>query len=234
MLRRLIKILVFLVIGVVLLAIILLACVDPIVRVVMESQIRYQTGLEAHIGHVNVGLLAPTVTIEDFRLYNSAEFGGTPCLVMKELHLEYDRDAIRDGKLHLPLVRLNLDEVDVVQNAAGRSNFDDLEKKQGALLASSRNSKTGGPGLSFAGIDNLNITLGKARMIFLGNPNLNSEVNFHIQNEIFTNVLSPDDVKTIETYLALRTGGSMLMRGLLAPASPSPRSAAKNPADRNR
>ena len=101
---------------------------DTIVKEIAISQIRAQTGMDVKIGKLSVGLLSPTFCVEDFTLYNTAEFGGSPFLRMPELYLEYDRPALRCGQLHFKLVRVNLEEIALVKNQSGRFNVAALEK----------------------------------------------------------------------------------------------------------
>jgi len=60
----------------VVLVVILLLSLNSILRVVVEHQIRSQTGMDAQIGKFSVGLLEPEMTIHDLKLFNTAEFGG--------------------------------------------------------------------------------------------------------------------------------------------------------------
>src|SRR5215218_3075556 len=81
---------------------------DTIAKAVAEYRIKRETGLDVKIGKLEIGILNPKVTIENFVIYNSAEFGGSPLIDMPELHVEYDRPALLSHKLHYKLVRLNL------------------------------------------------------------------------------------------------------------------------------
>ena len=71
--------------------VILLLSLNSILRVYVEHRIRAQTGMDAEIGKFSVGLTEPTVTIQNFKLYNPPDFGGTPFLDIREIHVEYDR-----------------------------------------------------------------------------------------------------------------------------------------------
>ena len=105
------------------LAVILLLSLDSLLRVYLEHTIRAKSGLEAEIGKCSLGLTRPTVTIRDFKLYNPPDFGGAPFLDFREIHAEYDPAALIRRKLHLTLVRLNLGELDIVKNEAGKTNL---------------------------------------------------------------------------------------------------------------
>jgi uncharacterized protein involved in outer membrane biogenesis len=158
MIRRLFRLVLYLLIVAVVLAVAAVLLKDTIVKEIMQRRIRQATGMDARIGQVDVSLLSPTVTIDDLKLYNPAEFGGSLCLSMPELHMEYDPNAARSGKVRLSLMRLNVEEIDVVQNKKGRINFEAVEQKatQGGSGASHQEAV-------FSGIDTLNLTLGTLR-----------------------------------------------------------------------
>jgi hypothetical protein len=75
------------------LAIILLVSLNSILRVIIEHNIREQTGMDAEIGRFKLGWTKPVIEIQDLKIYNSPHFGGTPFLDIPEIHVEYDRLA---------------------------------------------------------------------------------------------------------------------------------------------
>src|SRR5450759_3842994 len=110
----------------------LLLSKDPIMKAVLEQRIRARTGMDVKIGKISVGVLSPVVTIENFKLYNRPEFGGTPFLDISELHVEYDRAALAARKLHIILLRFSLVELNIVRNEAGQTNLVSLMGKTDA------------------------------------------------------------------------------------------------------
>jgi len=176
---------------------------DTIVREVLTSRMSAATGMKVNIDSVNVGLLSPTMTIKGLRLYNTAAFGGSLCLDMPELHLEYDPAAVRSGLIHLPLVRLNLARIELVEDKHGRSNFDDIEK-QGKQSAPHTNSVNR---FKFSGIDTLNLSLGKLHVSNLRSGQ-EEEVDFGIKNQILHNVKSEADLTGLAVLLAMRGSSS--------------------------
>src|ERR1035438_1877624 len=103
---------------VIVLAIMVLANREWIGKELVERQIRAATGMEPEIGNFSFGVMDPKVTLDNLKLYNPAEYGGTLFLDVPELHVEYDRPALRRHELHITFMRVNLHEVDVVKNAA--------------------------------------------------------------------------------------------------------------------
>ena len=154
----------------VVLIVILLLSLNSILRVYIEHRIRAQTGMDAEIGRFSLGLAEPTVTIQNFKLYNPPDFGGTPFLDIREIHVEYDRAALARHELHLTLVRFNLGELDIVKNEAGRTNIFSLgvplpsKKSGGGKSAADFKQQTG---FEFKSIDVLNVSVGTVKFIDL-------------------------------------------------------------------
>lgn len=191
----------------VVLAVVAVLSIDPVLRLVIQNRIRAQTGMDAEIGKFTLGLVVPTITIKDLKLYNSPEFGGTPFLDIPEIHLEYDRAALKKGDLHITLLRFNLGELDIVKNQSGQTNIF-------ALAALPSVKKTGGSsrlftketGLEFTGIDALNVSVGRAKYIDLGDQRNNREQTFDIENCVVKNVKSEKDLTALALFIGLRGG----------------------------
>ena len=160
MIRWLIRLMFGLVILGLVLATAALLLKDTILKELIQSRIRRATGMDAQIGKVDVSFLTPMVTIDNLKLYNPASFGGSLALNMPELHLEYEPNAARAGKVKLALMRLNISEVDVVQDKKGRINFDSVSQK---AASATNNATHHEPGPEFAGIDTLNLSFGTLR-----------------------------------------------------------------------
>jgi hypothetical protein len=170
------------------LAIALLLLKDAILKSWLESQIRSKAGLDATIGRIELGLFTPTVTLENMIVHNKAEHGGGIMLKMPELRLEYDRKLLSSQKLHLRLLRINIEEVDVVVNEAGISNLDTLQAAVALALKGTRE-------LEFAGIDTLNLTFGKVVYTSLKPPKQVQEQKIGITNEIITGIKTSQDLQ---------------------------------------
>jgi uncharacterized protein involved in outer membrane biogenesis len=176
---------------------------DAILKALVEREIRAQTGMDVKIGKFSAGILSPVVDIEHLKLYNPPEFGGTPFLDIPELHVEYSRLGLAEKKLHLTLLRLNVAELNVVKNDAGRTNLATVRWKVPSRTTEARADA------AFPVIDVLNLSVGKARFLDLKNPRHNREYRPNLQNQIFKNVKSPDDVNAILFLIWLRSGGDI-------------------------
>lgn len=200
--KRLIKWLFILVLVAVAIVVGVLLSKDAILKAAVEQQIRAQTGMDARIGRLSLGLLSPVVTIENLTLHNTAEFGGTPFLDVRELHLEYDREALAQRKLKITLLRLNLEELTVVRNPNGTTNIAALNTP-----AAKKPAKLAGD-IEFKGVDVLNLSLGKVQLIDLKEPRNNRIRNVNLQNQVFRDVRSPGDLGGVLFLLWMRSGGS--------------------------
>jgi hypothetical protein len=182
---------------------------DSILRVWVEHNMRARTGMDVEIGRFSLGLAEPTVTIQDFKLFNPPSFGGTPFLDIPEIHVEYDRAALARHEIHVTLLRFNLGELDIVKNEAGQTNLFSI-----AALPSVKKTSGGGGGKNFAkesgfeftGIDVLNVSVGTAKYIDLKDSKNNREQKIGIENCVMKNVKTPTDLAGLAALVALRGG----------------------------
>jgi len=186
----------------VVLFVVLLLSLDSIFKALVERQVRAGTGMDVKIGKLSVGLLSPVVTIENLRLYNPAEFGGTPFLDIRELHLEYDRAALVRRTLHVKLLRLDLAELNVVKSDAGHTNLVSLQPAPPPVAPRPDE-------WIFTGVDVLNLTVGTVRFVDLKNLRKNREFKPDLHNQIFKDVKTTADLYGILFMVWLRSGGGV-------------------------
>jgi hypothetical protein len=195
---------------VVVIVVVLLLSYNSILRVVIEHNIRAQTGMDAEIGSFNLALTSPTIKIQNFKLYNSREFGGAPFLDIPEIYVEYDRGALARQEIHVTLMRFNLGEFDIVKNQNGQTNIFALgfsapsKKSGGGQTAVNFKKQTG---YDFKGIDTLNVSIGKVKFIDLKDPQNNREQTIGIDNCVIPNVKSPTDLAGLAALVVLRSNG---------------------------
>jgi hypothetical protein len=187
-------------------AVALILLKDVLAKALVEQQVRAQSGLDVNIGSLELGLFSPTLTIENLRVFNGAEFGGSRFLDVPDLHLEYDVGALAKRRLHLALLRLSLAEINVVEARDGRTNL----VLALAYLEGGGSAPAGAAptlfGLRFTGIDTLNLTLGKIRYASLRHPRETTEVTLGIRNEFYTNIRTIDDLRRLLTRALFRNG----------------------------
>lgn len=230
MLKRLLKWGLWLFAVAVVLVVIFFLSLDSIFRVIIEHNIRSQTGMTAEIGKFHLGLVEPVVDIKNLQLYNSAQFGGTPFLNIPEIHVEYDRDALKNGQIHITLLRFNLGELDVVKSPDGQTNIFSLGvnvtvpvKKAAATNEDQALAQLKKYNFDFKGIDCLNVSVGTFKYVDLQNQSNNLEQKVAINNCVITNVTSEADLAGLGLLIGLRSGD--FFKSLVAPggtdASPS-------------
>jgi hypothetical protein len=194
------------------LVVLLLVFKDSILRKVAEHQIRAETGMDVKIGRISSGLFSPVVTIENLKLYNTPEFGGTEFLIIPELHVELDADALAQQKVRIKLMRFNLAELDVVKNQAGQTNLVTMLAKMPKGKIAPHGIHVGGKKFEFESVDVLNLSLGRTRFIDLKNHNNDREVAINMDNQVFNNVKTEGDVYGIMLLIWLRSGGASFIK----------------------
>jgi hypothetical protein len=196
--RLLILLIVLVVAGVLLL--------NPIAKEITEYRIKRETGMDVKIAKLEVGILNPGVTIENLVLYNSAEFGGAPFIDLPELRVEYDRGNFFSHKNHYKLIRINLAQLNVVENKKGRTNFETLKElfpeDESGTGATNKTSH----GLRVGRIDTLNLTLGKATFMSMSQPRQVDELRMNVHNQVVTNVTPDQDISSVLLAVLIRNG----------------------------
>lgn len=194
---------------VIFMVIVVLANRDLIVKQLAERQIRAATGMEPEIGDFSFSVLEPKLTLNNFKLYSPAEFGGTLFLDVPELHVEYDRAALRRHELHITLMRVNLHELDVVRNAAGATNLMSFVNTMAPRKYGGGRTVAPLNGFKFTGIDLLNLSIGAVKFVDLKDQRLNRTVTIGLQDLIYTNVVSSADLRGLSELLWRRGGAAV-------------------------
>jgi uncharacterized protein involved in outer membrane biogenesis len=178
-----------------LLAVLLVVFKNALLKALVQQRLRAQTGMQARIGKFEVSLTSPVIHIENFKLYNTADFGGSVFVSLPEIHAEYDPAALRSRHLHLKLLRLNLTEFNLVKNELGRTNLMELEKRAQSRGRGKSFLNRLEKQFSFNGIDTLNLSLGKIRFSDLKTPANNWALDLGVQNRVLKNVKSEADLQ---------------------------------------
>jgi hypothetical protein len=190
----------------VVLAVALVLLKDALLKSLAENILEAQTGMDARIGKLELGLLAPKLTIEELKLFNRAEYGGSPFLHMSELHLEYDLAALPWRKIRFKLVRLAIQEINIVESSNGQTNLMAVLGRIEEADLSERPYSFSGINYGFGGIDVLNLTIGKVRQISLKKAGKHSEYNLGVRNEIITGIGSLSQLSNTIMNVLLKNG----------------------------
>ena len=196
----------------VLLIVLLIVFLDPIAKALVQRQIRVQTGLPVKIGKLSVGLKRPTLSIENFKLGNSPDFGGATFIDVPLLRVQYDLPALRARRIHLNTVLLNLGELHIVQNKNGKTN---LQAVQERAKEQSSSSGSGGTTAEFEGIDTLTLTVGRLKFTSAKDEARNEEAYVGYKNESVKNVRSFKDLEPLITRIRLEKKLQFLSDDLL-------------------
>jgi AsmA-like protein len=207
--RRLFKWALRFVLAAVVLVVLLLVFKDTILRAVVEHRIRDRTGLEVKIGKFSSSLFSQVFTLENVKVYNPAEFGGTLFLSVPELHLELNATELAQRRIRVSLARLNLAELDIVRNELGQTNVFAIVEK-----VKLRTKKRGGVqklfgDFKFTGVETLNLTLGKVRYIDLKEPRKSSERALEVKDQVWRDLTSKAVLETDLIMLWLVIGNKM-------------------------
>lgn len=117
------KILLFVIVGLFALGIVKDLLMKTVVTTVGSSIV----GAPISVGRFSLGILTQKVIIKNFKLYNPKGFPDEPLLNLKEVRVDYDIFSLIKGKLHLPLIIVDLTEMSVVRNKDGALNVDSLK-----------------------------------------------------------------------------------------------------------
>jgi len=191
--RWAVRIVVSLIFLLIVLAVVGVLLKDVIAKALTERNLRDNTGMDAKIEKMEVGLATPIVNLEGLKLYNGPDFGGGTFLEMPELRIEYLPDDIRSGKLRLKTVRLHIAQVHIVKGKDGRTNLEELQRET-KKKARGQKGGTNTPGVDFGGIDTLYLTVGKLKITDLGNPQNNREINVGIKDEVGRNLKTEEQI----------------------------------------
>lgn len=195
---------------------------DQISKEVTEKRLEEWTGLHASIGKMEVGWLRPTLRMENVLLYNDAAYGGTPCLSMPELWIEYDRGALLRRQLHFKVLRLNISELHVVEGPDGRLNLEEVKKRMTSAAASNSQSASVQKSIEFAGIETLVLSLGRLRYSSLRQADTRGYYQLQVEDWVQTQLPTTDAVLQSLHALAKAKGLEWLWQRLTKPAQTPP------------
>ncbi|MGV3774286.1 MAG: hypothetical protein ACO1QB_15395 [Verrucomicrobiales bacterium] len=177
---------------------------DAILKEVVESRIRQETGMDVRIGSLETGILNPTIHLENVTLFNTAEFGGSPFLVIPDLYIEYKPQQLGLQQIKVTLMRLEISNLHIVENEKGKTN---LVQMLAGLSGGAPGSGINPKGEStFQGIDRLNLTVQKVQYTNLRNTRKSQEVKINLRNEVSSDLRTKEDFYGVLLKIFLRAG----------------------------
>lgn len=194
---------------------------DPILRRLAERTICECTGLRAEIGALRSSPGPGRFTVRDLKLYNLAEFGGSLLANIPELSVDLDAAQAADGILHLRALTLNLAELHVVKDAAGRLNLDGVEKAVRDQVGRHMKRRKDKEEIRFGGIDRLQLTLRHVRYTDLNRPDRTHSFDAGLKDELVTSLKTESDLQTWVGVTLFRVLMEQSYR-VMAPAAAEP------------
>jgi hypothetical protein len=190
--------------GVIVLLLALILWRDAVLKAVVEHSIEDETGLRAVISELRTTLGSGAVRVRDLKLYNPPQFGGQLMADVPELVVDLDAAQATDGKLHFRLLKLDLAQLNVVRNAAGRFNLDGVEKRIRERLHQRRKKRGEKFRFEFAGIERLQLNMGQAVYTDLRHPRRALAVNLAVTNETVVNLQTEEELGKWASALVFR------------------------------
>ena len=102
---------------------------------------------------------------------------------------------------------INLAELNIVRNELGHTNIVSLIQNAGPPPPQNRNRA---PQVEFAGIDVLNLSLGKLRLLDLKDRQKSGELYIGLRDQVFRNVKSESDLLGVLFLMWLRSGDRLV------------------------
>ena len=188
-----------------LLAGILVACVvakDLILKGIVTAVATEVTGAPVHIGWFSLGVARPGVKVERLTLSNPAGFPQEAFLNVPLARVNYDLGAILKGRLHLPLVQLELKELVLVKNKGGANNVDSLK-----LVQEIKAQKGPPPKVPPMQIDRLMLKIGRiVHKDYSGDKPLVLVYTLNIDKE-YRNITTPQQLALVVLSEPLKNAG---------------------------
>ena len=120
-------------IGIVVLFFILVLIKDQLIKSAVTLVSTQVLGAQVKIDGLSIGVFHQEVRVKGLKVYNPAGFPNEIMVDIPEISVDYDLASLMQGKLHLPLVVVDLKEMVVIKNKEGKLNVDSLkvvEKKE--------------------------------------------------------------------------------------------------------
>ena len=167
---------------------------DRLIKAAVERGIEQETGLKAEIGTFEMQKVAGIIRIQDLKLRNSAEFNGALMAHIPEAYVEFDTALAARAKLHFKSIRLNFAQLNVQKNVAGQLNLDSVGQvvRERQRL---RHEQGTGTTFEFAGIDRMELTLGRVVHTDLKHPGQPTTFDLGLKDEVVTHLKTVEDIE---------------------------------------
>jgi len=111
-------------------------------RLLIEKATARATGLKLSIEDLNLDILNNNLRMRGITLLNPPGFKNEALGEAREIFIKYDLLGSLGGRLHLRLLKADIDEINIIRNEKGGSNVSALKKGEVKARASSAASST--------------------------------------------------------------------------------------------
>jgi hypothetical protein len=177
---------------------------DAVLQAAAERVLEEETGLRAVMGELTTSLGSGALRVRGLKLYNPPEFGGRLMADVPELLVNLDTSQAADGRLHFRELRLDLAQLHLVRNAAGRLNLEGVEQRVRERLHKRRKKRGDKFEFQFAGIERLQLSVGQVHYDDLRHPRRALAVNVAVTNELATGLKTEEDLEKWASALVFR------------------------------
>ena len=191
--------------GIVVLIVILILVKDQLIKSAITSQGSKILGAQVKLDSASAGFLNQSIQLKGLKVYNPTGFPNEVMLDIPEIGGEFDVASFLKGKLHLPLVIVNLKELVVIRNQEGKLNVDSLNviPQKGATKEVKTEERKESKPLSMQ-IDQATLNLGKVivKDYTKGEPPAIQAYDIGV-NKTFKNITSAEQFVTLVLVQAM-------------------------------
>lgn len=180
---------------------------NTIIQSVIQGGISQAAHVPVSVGSTDLSLMKGSITLKDFRVSNPSGFPERLMLHAPLIAIDCDVAGLWKGMAHFEEVRIDLKEIIVIKNKAGKLNVDAVkpskEETQKARASKTEAQKQGKP--AKLKIDKLVLSIG--RVVYKdysqgGEPQVQTfEIN--IKDRVYTNIDNPTSVVSLIMFEAL-------------------------------
>jgi len=170
--------------------------IKPIVTTVGSSV----AGAPLKIKSLSTGFIGNKVWVKGIKLYNPKGFPAEPMIDITEVGADLDLMALATGKLHLPLVIMNLHEMTIIKNKEGVMNVEALKVTQAAeeKKEEPKDTKEKSKPVKMK-IDVMKLNIGQViyKDYSKGEPPVVQVYDVALKDKTFKNITSPEQLATL-------------------------------------
>jgi len=172
---------------------------NTLIKTVVTVAASEVVGAPVHIDSLAVGIFKHSIQIKGFKLYNPSGFPREPMMDIPQIRVDYSLLDLFKGKLHCPLLILDLKEMVVVKDREGKLNVDALKVTQKSQEPAKKEEATKPSKDMAIRIDEAHLNLGQVvvKDYTKGEPPSIQAYDSGVYNKVFK------DINSAEQFAAL-------------------------------